>query len=84
MHGSIHTLLPREDDDGGASHGRRALVVTAVLTAISILIVGMRLYARFGLMKIAGREDWAILVSLVCLLKPRLELDDQLANKTYV
>ncbi|CDM30847.1 hypothetical protein DTO013E5_509 [Penicillium roqueforti] len=64
MHGSIHTLLPREDDDGGASHGRRALVVTAVLTAISILIVGMRLYARFGLMKIAGREDWAILVSL--------------------
>ena len=72
MHGSIHTLLSREDDDNGASRGQRALVVTAVLTAISILIVAMRLYARFGLMKITGREDWVILVSLVCLLKSHI------------
>lgn len=65
MHGFIHTLLPREDDNG-ASHGRRALVVTAVLTTISTVIVAMRFYARLGLMKITGREDWAILISLVC------------------
>ncbi|CAI7652713.1 unnamed protein product [Penicillium glandicola] len=63
MHGLIHSLLPREDDNG-ASRGRRALVVTAVLTAISTAIVAMRLYARLGLMKITGREDWAILISL--------------------
>ena len=56
-------LLPRED--AGASRGHRALVVTAVLTAISILVVAMRLYARVGLVKIMGREDWIILVSLV-------------------
>jgi hypothetical protein len=65
MHDSIYALLPR-DDDNGASHGRRALVVTAVLTTISIVIVAMRFYARLGLMKITGREDWAILISLVC------------------
>ena len=56
-------ILPRED--AGASRGHRALVVTAVLTAISILVVAMRLYARVGLVKIMGREDWTILVSLV-------------------
>lgn len=58
-------ILPRED--AGASRGHRALVVTAVLTAISILVVAMRLYARVGLVKIMGREDWTILVSLVGL-----------------
>ncbi|CAG8904104.1 unnamed protein product [Penicillium egyptiacum] len=63
MHDLIHILLPREDDNG-ASRGRRALVVTAVLTTLSIVIVAMRFYARLGLMKITGREDWAILISL--------------------
>jgi hypothetical protein len=43
------------------------MVVTGVLTAISTIIVAMRLYARLGLMKITGREDWAIMISLVCL-----------------
>lgn len=61
----LHELLPRGEDNG-YSRGRRALVVTAVLTSIAALIVGMRLFARLGLMKVNGREDWAILVSLVC------------------
>ena len=65
MDGLLHTLVSR-DDDNGAARGKRALVVTAVLTAISTVIVAMRLYARLGLMKITGREDWAILISLVC------------------
>jgi type IV secretory pathway VirB2 component (pilin) len=64
MEASLHNLIPR-DGDNGHSQGQRALVVTAVLTAISTLIVTMRFYARLGLMKITGREDWAILVSLV-------------------
>ncbi|KAJ5875867.1 uncharacterized protein N7529_001451 [Penicillium soppii] len=64
MDALLHTLVAR-DEDNGASRGRRALVVTAVLTAISTVIVAMRLYARLGLMKITGREDWAILISLV-------------------
>ncbi|KAE8362867.1 hypothetical protein BDV27DRAFT_159358 [Aspergillus caelatus] len=59
-----HILFPRDDDDG-VSRGQRALVVTAVLTAISILIVGMRMYARIGLLKMIGREDYTILFSLV-------------------
>lgn len=64
MENILHELLPREEDNG-YSRGRRALVVTAVLTGIAALIVGMRLFARLGLMKVTGREDWAILVSLV-------------------
>lgn len=59
----LHELFPRGDN--GYSRGRRALVVTAVLTSIAALIVGMRLFARLRLMKVNGREDWAILVSLV-------------------
>ncbi|KAL3470903.1 PTH11-like integral membrane protein [Aspergillus californicus] len=57
-------LLPRTDDDG-ASRGQRAMVVTAVLTGLSIMIVAMRLYTRIGLMKLSGREDWTILISLI-------------------
>ncbi|GAT27521.1 PTH11-like integral membrane protein [Aspergillus luchuensis] len=61
MMGSM--LLPRTTDDGTA-RGQRALVVTAVLTAISIVIVAMRMYARIGIMKLTGREDYTILISL--------------------
>lgn len=60
------TLAPRGGDNG-ASHGQRALVVTAVLTGFSFVVVAMRFYARLGLMKMSGREDWAILIALVCL-----------------
>ncbi|PYH91758.1 PTH11-like integral membrane protein [Aspergillus ellipticus CBS 707.79] len=60
--GSI--LLPRSMDDG-AARGQQALVVTAVLTGISIVIVAMRMYARVGLMKLIGREDYMIMISLV-------------------
>lgn len=66
MDSPLHTMVPRQEEDGHA-RGQRALVVTATLTAIAATIVGMRLFARAGLMKIMGREDWAILVSLVCL-----------------
>jgi hypothetical protein len=60
----LHELSPREEDNG-YSRGQRALVVTAVLTSVAALIVGMRLFARVGLMKVTGREDWVILISLV-------------------
>ncbi|KAL3464295.1 hypothetical protein BJX64DRAFT_298567 [Aspergillus heterothallicus] len=61
---SEHLLLPR-NDYGDSSRGQRAMIVTAVLTGISIVIVAMRLYTRIGLIKLSGREDWTILVSLV-------------------
>lgn len=60
----LQELVPRGEDNG-YSRGQRALVVTAVLTSVAALIVGMRLFARVGLMKVTGREDWAILISLV-------------------
>lgn len=61
----LHELLPRASDDGH-ERGQRALVVTAVLTGFAVLIVGMRLFARMGLMKTTGREDWSVLIALVC------------------
>ncbi|KAJ5946882.1 hypothetical protein N7454_003721 [Penicillium verhagenii] len=41
------------------------MVVTAVLTGMAAFVVALRCYARFGLMKITGREDWAILGALL-------------------
>ncbi|KAE8348544.1 PTH11-like integral membrane protein [Aspergillus coremiiformis] len=61
-----HVLFPRDGDgDNGGSRGQQALVVTAVLTAMSIAIFGMRMYARVGLLKLVGREDYTISFSLV-------------------
>lgn len=62
-----HPLVSREDNDGH-SRGQRALVVTTVLTGLATLVVAMRLYARVGIMKIMGREDWAVLFALVGVL----------------
>ncbi|OJJ98722.1 hypothetical protein ASPACDRAFT_1889211 [Aspergillus aculeatus ATCC 16872] len=59
-----HLLFPRISGDG-AERGQRALVVTAVLTGFSVVIVAMRMYARLGLMKLKGREDYMILISLI-------------------
>ncbi|KAF9894677.1 hypothetical protein FE257_006567 [Aspergillus nanangensis] len=59
-----HILLARSGNEG-AARGQQALVVTAVLTALSIVVVGMRIFARAGLMKFMGREDWTIIGSLV-------------------
>lgn len=64
MDNIVHELLPRANDDG-YERGQRALVVTAILTGVAIIIVGMRLFARLGLMKITGREDWSVLIALV-------------------
>ncbi|KAJ5939276.1 hypothetical protein N7466_002410 [Penicillium verhagenii] len=60
----LHELVPRTQDDG-LERGRRAMVVTAVLTGMAAFVVALRCYARFGLMKITGREDWAILGALL-------------------
>lgn len=62
-----HTLFRRED--GSVARGNRALVVTAVLTVLSILIVSMRVFARVALIKMMGREDWTIVISLVSLVR---------------
>lgn len=60
----VHEMIPRSEDDGYA-RGKRAMVVTAVLTSIAAVIVAMRLFARLKLMKSTGLEDWSILISLV-------------------
>ncbi|KAJ5123117.1 hypothetical protein N7448_009214 [Penicillium atrosanguineum] len=60
----VHEMIPRSEDDGYAQ-GKRAMVVTAVLTSIAAVIVAMRLFARLKLMKSTGLEDWSILISLV-------------------
>lgn len=61
-----HIRLSRSDNED-PSRGQTAMVVTAVLTGISAVIVAMRIYTRIGLIKLSGREDWTILVSLVCI-----------------
>lgn len=62
MTGEETKLAPRT---GVSDRGRQALVVTTVLTGLAAIVVAMRLYARLGLLKIMGREDWTIVVALV-------------------
>ncbi|KAL1997776.1 hypothetical protein VTN02DRAFT_792 [Thermoascus thermophilus] len=58
-------LVPRHEASPGlAERGRRALVVTVVLTSLGALMVGLRFFTRLGLMKVTGREDYMILGSL--------------------
>ncbi|KAJ5893630.1 hypothetical protein N7495_005321 [Penicillium taxi] len=59
-------LVTRSAD--GYAHGQRALVVTAVLTSLSALTVSVRLYARVGLLKLTGREDWTIVGAMILSL----------------
>lgn len=66
MEGSLHHFLPRAEDNG-YYRGKRAMVVTAVLTTLAAVTVAMRLFARIRLVKNTGREDWSILFALVCL-----------------
>ena len=65
MEDSLHQLLPRAEDNG-YYRGKRAMVVTAVLTTLAAVTVAMRLFARIRLVKNTGREDWSILFALVC------------------
>lgn len=55
-------LFPRGEI---SDRGRQSLVVTAVLTSLATLAVALRLWARAGMLKIMGPEDWFILVALV-------------------
>lgn len=40
-----------------------------MLTCLATVVVALRIYARAGIMKIMGHEDWAILVALVSLAR---------------
>lgn len=60
--GTGRHLFPR---DNISDRGRQSLVVTAVLTSLATVIVALRMYARAGILKSIGREDWTILVAWV-------------------
>lgn len=49
------------------SRGNLALVITVVLTSLAIFVVAVRMFTRIGLVKLFGREDGMIMLSLVCL-----------------
>jgi hypothetical protein len=50
-------------------HENRGGTVVAVITACSIVvtvIIGLRFYVRFGIIKNPGVDDWALAAVLVC------------------
>ncbi|KAL4794517.1 PTH11-like integral membrane protein [Aspergillus venezuelensis] len=59
-----HTLLSR-DFNGILPGSRPAIAGTATLIGLSVSAVSLRLYARFGVIRRSGWEDWFILTSLV-------------------
>lgn len=60
------------------SRGQLALVVTVVLTSLAIFVVAVRMFTRIGLVKLFGREDAMIMLSLVCLVSVSWGTTDQM------
>lgn len=60
-------IFPWGDDT--TFRGTTALILTAVLTSLASFAVAVRLYVRFGLLKVTGCEDWTILAALVSCIQ---------------
>ncbi|KAL4947395.1 hypothetical protein BDW69DRAFT_199697 [Aspergillus filifer] len=65
MNASLQESLLSREFYGNPPRSEPAIVGAATLIGLSVLAVSMRLYARIGLIKRCGREDWTILASLV-------------------
>ncbi|KAF1911324.1 hypothetical protein BDU57DRAFT_524386 [Ampelomyces quisqualis] len=50
------------------SRGRQAIEASASFTAIAFVVVSLRLYARFFLVRCAGLEDYFIVLAMICSL----------------
>jgi len=46
--------------------GAATIAVQSVFTTIAFIIVALRIYVRFGLIRIPGPEDYVIIVSMLC------------------
>jgi hypothetical protein len=63
-------------DMPSSMYENRGGMVVAVITVCSIVvtvIVGLRFYVRFGIIKKLGVDDWVLAAALVCLPLPFLE-----------
>ncbi|KAF2262787.1 hypothetical protein CC78DRAFT_301265 [Lojkania enalia] len=49
-----------------AVHGTLALVISFALTGLSTIVVGLRFYSRYFLVKKLSSPDWVMLVALIC------------------
>jgi hypothetical protein len=47
------------------SRGRQAIDISAAFTALACIVVALRLYARFFLVRCAGLEDYGIILAMV-------------------
>ena len=46
--------------------GRQAIEISSVFTGFAIIIVALRLYTRFYIIRCAGIEDFGIALAMVC------------------
>jgi hypothetical protein len=68
--------LPHTGDLPSSMYENRGGMVVAVITACSIVvtvIVALRFYVRFGIIKNLGADDWVLAAALVRLPLPFLE-----------
>lgn len=49
------------------SRGGRTVVVITVCSIVVTVIVGLRFYVRFGIIKNPGVDDWVLAAALVCI-----------------
>jgi len=55
------------------NRGGRVVAVIAACSTVMTVIVGLRFYVRFRIIKKLGVDDWILAATLVCLPLPFLE-----------
>ncbi|KAH8650979.1 hypothetical protein BGZ60DRAFT_334095, partial [Tricladium varicosporioides] len=48
--------------------GEQAAIASVVFTALAALVVMLKLFTRVSILRVAGMDDWLILIAMVCFL----------------
>ena len=67
------SLTTTSSNDPG-SKGGQAIIASAVFTALAAFVVTLKLFTRVSILRVAGMDDWLILIAMVYLLPQLLVL----------
>lgn len=72
---SVILSWPEPDFDDPETHGKGFLAGTVVLTVAGCVAVGLRLWARFGIVRKPGPDDYLLIFAVVrgALLQPIID-----------
>lgn len=67
---SLTATLPNDHK----SKGEQAAIASVVFTALAALVVMLKLFTRVLILRVAGTDDWLILIAMVCSLGINFQL----------